>query len=268
LDLNTQALAQLEEKGAKIGSSAKEVAGESDIVVTMLPDSAAVQEVVLGEQGVIHGVRSDSIVVDMSTIEPSVSKNAANALKEKGVPMLDAPVSGGTMGAEAGTLAIMVGGDEEAYNKCLEIFQIMGKNIYYCGPSGNGETVKIINNMLFGVNMTAVAEALALGVKAGVEMKTLYDVIQSSSGQNWAMQVYYANKGFKGDFEPGFMADLLYKDLGLGMNLSKEEKVPVPVGELCHRIFKDIHDDGLGKKDCSIRLQLMENLLNVKLRLE
>ena len=268
LDLNQEALAHLKEKGAQIGRSAKEVAGESDIVITMLPDSAAVNEVILGEQGVIHGVRSGSIVVDMSTIEPSVSRKAANALKDKNVPMLDAPVSGGTMGAEAGTLAIMVGGDREAYDRCLEVFQVMGTNIIYCGPSGNGETVKIINNMLFGVNMAAVAEALTLGVKAGVELKTLYDVIKSSSGQNWAMQVYYANKGFKGDFEPGFSAALLYKDLGLGMNLSKEEKAPVPVGELCHRIFKDINDDGLGKKDCSIRLKLMEELLNVKLRLE
>jgi 3-hydroxyisobutyrate dehydrogenase len=266
-DVNVEPLALLREKGAMIEESSQDVAGKSDVVITMLPNSQNVEEAVLGARGVLAGVRGGSVVIDMSTIDPSVSRKIASALSKKGVKTLDAPVSGGTMGAEAGTLAIMVGGEEEAYSQCLPIFQAMGKNITYCGPNGSGEIVKIINNLLFGINLAATAEALALGVKSGVKFQVLYDVIKSSSGQNWGMQTYCANKGFKGDFEPGFMAELLHKDLGLAMNLAKEEGVPVLMGGLCHQIVTDIVASGLGKKDCSIRVKLMEDLAKVKLRL-
>jgi 3-hydroxyisobutyrate dehydrogenase len=267
-DLNPAALAELQAAGASLARSCKDVAAGSRLVITMLPDSAAVEKAILGDDGVMEGVQAGAVVIDMSTIDPSVSRKVSRALDEKGVKMLDAPVSGGTMGAAAGTLAIMVGGDEGAFSRCLPVFQAMGKNITYCGPSGNGEIVKIINNLLFGINLAGVAEALALGVKAGVKFQTLYDVIKSSSGQNWAMQVYCANKGFKGDYEPGFMAELLYKDLGLAMNLAKEERVPLMVGGLAYQIQADINAAGLGKKDCSIRNRLMEDLVGVKLRME
>jgi 3-hydroxyisobutyrate dehydrogenase len=266
-DVNPAPLAPLKEKGAAIGESSADVAKRCDVIITMLPNSQHVEAVILGAGGVMEGVRSGSVVVDMSTIDPSVSRKIAGALAQKGVKTLDAPVSGGTMGAEAGTLAIMVGGDEDVYNRCLPIFQAMGKNITYCGPSGSGEIVKIINNFLFGINMTSTAEALALGVKSGVKFQVLYDVIKSSSGQNWGMQTYCANKAFKGDFEPGFAAELLHKDLGLAMNLAKEEGVPVLMGGLCYQVLSDIIASGLGKKDCSIRVKLMEELATVKLRM-
>jgi len=267
-DVNPDPLPELEANGAVISESCKDVASRSDIIITMLPDSAAVEAAILGGDGVVHGVRDGAVVIDMSTIDPSVSRRIAGVLAGKSVSMMDAPVSGGTMGAAAATLAIMVGGEEETYRRCLNVLQAMGKNITYCGPIGNGEIVKIINNLLFGINLAGVAEALSLGVKAGVKFQTLYDVIKSSSGQNWAMQVYCANKGFKGDYEPGFMSELLYKDLGLAMNLAKEEKVPLMVGGLAYQIQADINAAGLGKKDCSIRNKLMEDLLKVKLRME
>jgi 3-hydroxyisobutyrate dehydrogenase len=236
-DINQEPLEELREKGADITSSCKEVAAKSDIIITMLPNSEDVEQAILGKAGVIEGVKPDSIVIDMSTIDPSTTRKIARVLFQKGVKMLDAPVSGGQMGAKAGSLAIMVGGDEEIYHRCLNIFNAMGKKIYYCGGNGNGEVVKIANNLLAGINIVASAEALAMGVKSGVDFKVLFDAINASSGQNFVMQFYAAVKAFQGDFEPGFMADLMYKDLGLAMNLAREVKIPMPVGALAHQTF-------------------------------
>ena len=169
-----------------------------------VPNSGDVETVILKEGGAMEGLKSHSIVIDMSTIDPSVSRKIAKVLREKEIHMLDAPVSGGQMGAEAGTLAIMVGGEEEIFKRCLAIFKAMGKNIFYCGPSGNGEIVKIVNNLMSGVIRLLSAEALALGVKAGVPLKVLYDVVNESSGQSKSVQVSAASKPFKGDYEPGF----------------------------------------------------------------
>ena len=266
-DVNPKPLEELKEQGATIGQSGKEVAGQSDVIITMLPNSGDVEKAILGEKGVIEGARSNSIVIDMSTIDPSVSRKIAQVLSPKGLKMLDAPVSGGQMGAIAATLAIMVGGDEGISQKCLPIFQTMGKKIIFCGPIGSGEIVKIMNNLLAGINMIATAEALTLGVKAGVSLKTLYDAINASSGQNWAMQNYCAAKAFKGDFEPGFMAALMYKDLGLAMNLAKEEGIPLLIGGLSHQLYSNIVASGLGQKDSSIPVKMLEELAKVKLRL-
>jgi len=266
-DIDPKPLGELKEKGAALGLSSKEVASKSDVIITILPKSKDVEKAILGENGVIEGAGSGSIVIDMSTIDPSVSRKISGALSEKNVGMLDAPVSGGQMGAIAGTLTIMVGGDETIFQKCLPIFQAMGKKIVHCGPNGNGEIVKIINNLLGGVSMVLTAEALTLGVKAGVNLKILFDVINASSGQNWVMQNYCPAKAFKGDFEPGFMAELMYKDLGLAMNLAREEGVPLLLGGLGHQMYSNIVASGLGKKDQTISVKVLEDLMNVKLRL-
>ena len=265
-DINPKPLEELKDKGVSIGQSSKDVASQSDIIITMLPNSDDVQKAILGENGVIEGAKRSSIVIDMSTIDPSVSRTIAKVLLEKNIKMLDAPVSGAQMGAEAGTLTIMVGGDEDIFHKCSDIFKAMGKNIYYCGSNGSGGIVKIVNNLMAGIIATASTEALALGVKAGVNFKTLYDVISASSGQNWVMQVQFAAKAFKGDFEPGFMAQLARKDLGLAMNLAKEEGVPLLLGGLVYQIHSHIVASGLGKKDASIQVKMIEDLLNIKLR--
>ncbi len=265
-DINPNPLKDLKEKGADIGQSNKDVGSKSDIVITMLPKSDDVEEVILKKNGLIEGLKTNSIVMDMSTIDPSVSKNIAKILSAKNIKMLDAPVSGGQMGAEAGTLAIMVGGDEEVFKNCLPILQAMGKNIYYCGANGNGGIVKIINNLLAGIHRAASAEALSLGVKAGVNFKTLFEVINNSSGQSRSMQTYAAAKAFKGDFEPGFAVELLHKDLGLALNLAKEERVPLLLGALSQQIFTNLMALGLAKKDTGIIFKVMEDLLAVKIR--
>jgi 3-hydroxyisobutyrate dehydrogenase-like beta-hydroxyacid dehydrogenase len=202
----------------------------------------------------------------MSTIDPNVSRMIARTLREKNIFMLDAPVSGGQMGAEAASLAIMVGGEEDVYKKCLPIFKAMGKNIYYCGPNGSGEIVKIINNLMAGIFRMASAEALALGVKAGVPLKVLYDVINESSGQSRMVQVHGAAKAFKGDYEPGFASELMHKDLGLALNLGKEERVPLPLGALTHQLFTHLLTLGLGRKDTGVIFKVMEDLLKIKIR--
>lgn len=267
-DINHEPLEELRGKGAAITTSCKEVAAESDFIITMLPNSEDVEQAILGEAGVVEGVKPESIVIDMSTIDPSTSRRIARALSKRGVKMLDAPVSGGQMGAKAGSLAIMVGGDEQIYDRCLDIFNAMGKKIYYCGGNGNGEVVKIANNLLAGINIIASAEALAMAVKAGVDLKVLFDAINASSGQNFVMQVYAAAKAFQGNFEPGFMADLMYKDLGLAMNLAKEVRIPMPMGALAHQTFSLANAKGLGKEDFTILVKMMEDLADVRLRLK
>lgn len=149
----------------------------------------------------------------------------------------------------------------------MNIFQAMGERIVHCGPNGSGEIVKVVNNLLAGINTIATGEALVLGVKAGVNFKVLFDVINASSGQNCYMQHYGPMKAFKGDFEPGFTAELMVKDLGLAMNLGKEEGMPLLLGGLCHQIFSNVVALGLGKKDSSIVIKILEDLKNVKLRL-
>lgn len=266
-DINPKPLQELKEKGAAVGRSIKEVAAQANVIITMLPNSEDVEKVILGENGVIEGVKGDAIVIDMSTIDPSVSRRISQVLQSKNIKMLDAPVSGGPPGAEAGTLSIMVGGDEDIFHKCQDVFKAMGKNIFHCGSNGNGAIVKCINNLLTGTYAIASAEALALGVKAGVDFKTLFDVISVSTGQNVFIKTAGAAKAFKGDFEPGFMANLMYKDLGIAVTLAREQGVPVPVGALSHQMFSHIKASGLGKKDWTITIKPYEDLLNLKLRL-
>jgi 2-hydroxy-3-oxopropionate reductase/2-hydroxymethylglutarate dehydrogenase len=266
-DINPKPVGELKEQGAATAQSSREVAGQSEIIITMLPKSEHVEAAILGANGVFEGARNGSVVIDMSTIDPSVSKKIAQTLLPKGINMLDAPVTGGEMGAQAGTLTIMVGGDNNIYRQCLDIFNAMGKHIFYCGPIGNGEIVKIINNFFGGVHAISTAEALSLGVKAGVDFKVLYDVISEGTGATGFMKSYCAAKAFKGDFEPGFMAELMHKDLGLAVNLGKENGVPLLMGGLAYEMFSYVTASGLGKKDFSVVIKMFEDLLNVKLKL-
>ena len=265
-DINPRPLQELKEKGAVIGQSSKEVASQSNVIITMLPKSEDVEKAILGENGVIEGVRSNSILIDMSTIDPSVSRRIAQVFLSRDIKMLDAPVSGGQMGAEAGTLSIMVGGDENVFHECEDIFKAMGKKIFYCGPNGNGEVVKISNNLLGAIQVMASAEVLSMGVKAGVNFKVLTDVIGVSTGTNDFIRFAGPAKAFKGDFEPGFTVELMYKDLGLAMNLAKEQGLPMLMGTLAHQMYLYTNSSGLGKKDFTIVTKMFEDLMNVKLR--
>lgn len=265
-DINPKPLEELKKKGAVIGQSIKDVASQSNIIITMLPKSEDVEKVILGENGVIEGVKGNSIIIDMSTIDPSVSRRIAQVFLTKNIKILDAPVSGGKIGAEAGTLSIMVGGDEDVFRECMDIFKAMGKDIFYCGPNGNGEVIKIVNNFLGAIQSMATAEALSIGVKAGVDLKTLADVISVSSGQNSFLKSVCPARAFKGNFEPGFTVELMYKDLELAITLAKEQGVPLLMGALTHQMYLYLKSSGLGKKDFSIVIKSFEDLLNIKLK--
>jgi 3-hydroxyisobutyrate dehydrogenase-like beta-hydroxyacid dehydrogenase len=204
----------------------------------------------------------------MSTIDPIVSQEVAAAAQKKKVEMLDAPVSGGQGGAIEATLTIMVGGKEEIFKQCQDIFRAMGKNIYYCGPIGSGEISKIVNNMVLAICMQATCEGMILGTKAGVQPKTLYEIMSKSSAQNWALNTYMPKKAFKGDFEPGFMVDLMYKDLGLAQNLASAYKVPILFGAEVRQVFEMARVAGKGRKDFSAILTTLEEIVGLKARFE
>jgi 2-hydroxymethylglutarate dehydrogenase len=267
-DIVPEPVKELAGAGAKTAGSAREVGEKSDIVITIGPSSKAVQEVYLKEDGVLAGIKAGGIVIDMSTIDPIVSQEVAAWAQKKNVEMLDGPVSGGQGGAIEGTLTIMVGGKEEIFEQCQDIFAAMGKNIYYCGPVGSGEISKIVNNMVLAICMQATCEGMILGTKAGVQPKTLFEIISKSSGQNWALNTYMPQKAFKGDFEPGFMTDLMYKDLGLAQNLASAHKVPILFGAEVRQIFEMARGAGKGRKDFSAILTTLEEIVGVKVRFE
>ena len=267
-DIVQEPVKELVASGAKAARSAKEVGEKSEIVITIVPSSKEVKEVYLNEDGVLAGIEAGSIIIDMSTIDPIVSQEVAAAAQKKNVEMLDGPVSGGQGGAIEGTLTIMVGGKEEIFKQCKDILAAMGKNIFYCGPVGSGEISKIVNNMVLAICMQATCEGMILGTKAGVQPKTLFEIISKSSGQNWALNTYMPKKAFKGDFEPGFMVDLMYKDLGLAQNLASAYKVPILFGAEVRQIFEMARVAGKGRKDFSAILTTLEEIVGVKARFE
>ncbi len=256
--------------GAVLVASSRAVAEASDVVITMLPNSPEVEEVVLGDTGVLEGARPGLIVVDMSTIAPEASRTLATRCAERGVAFLDAPVSGGSVGAEAGTLSIMVGGDAQAFEQCRAVFEAMGSKdkIFYVGPSGSGEVVKIANNLLCGAISAATAEALVLGVKAGVSTELLAKIIGASSGASAQLSNVFPIRVFNGSFQPGFMTDLLYKDLGLALDLGAQTGVPTEFAALSRDWFERAREAGFGREDYTAVIKLLEQQAGVQVRTE
>ena len=260
---------ELVQLGAQEAHSPQEVSRNSEVVITIVPTSAEVKEVYLKEDGVLAGFGDrGGIIIDMSTIEPMVSQELAAIASKKKIETLDAPVSGGEIGAIEATLTIMVGGKEAIFNECKGMFEAMGKNIFYCGPIGSGEVAKIVNNMAGAICMEATCESMILGIKAGVKPKILQEIMSKSSAQNWSLSVYMPKKAFKGDFEPGFMVDLMYKDLGLAQSLASYCKVPIVMGSAARQIFEIARAAGKGRKDFSAILTTLEEITGVKARLE
>ena len=254
--------------GAKLAPSPRAVAMASDIVITMLPNSPQVEEVVTGHQGVLEGARKGLIVVDMSTIAPAVSRKLAQTASTRGVHFLDAPVSGGSQGAVNGALTIMVGGEREIFEQALPALQAMGKkeNIFHVGPNGAGEVVKIVNNILCGAIAAAIAESFVLGVKAGADVETMEKVIGVSSGASWQLSNQFPLRAFNGSFQPGFMTDLLHKDLGLALDLASENSTPVAMTALTRQMYEMARAAGYGREDYTSLLKVLENMAGVEVR--
>lgn len=253
-------------EGAGWAESPADLAQESDIVILIVTNSPDVQELVTGPRGVLEGAREGTVVVDMSTIAPSVSRSLYALCKERGIGFLDAPVSGGTQGAQAGTLAIMAGGDREVFEAALPVLEAMGNNIFHVGPSGAGEVIKLVNNILVGVIGAATAEALVLGAKAGADVATMAQVVGVSAGASWQLANQFPLRAFNGSFKPGFMTDLLAKDLDLALDLGSEQRAPLFFTALAKQLYGEVQAAGYGRDDYTSVLRILESVAGVTVR--
>ena len=246
-DINKDALGEVISYGAEKGSSCQEVASQCDIIITMLPNSPDVKKVVLGKEGVVEGVHTGQILIDMSSIAPLVSQEIAKELYEKGVEMLDAPVSAGQEKAKAGTLAIMVGGKEEVFKKCKPILEVMGKPILV-GDIGAGQTTKLVNQVIVAINIAAVAEGLLLGKKAGVDPKNIFNAIKSGLAGSQCL-TDKAPRMFTGNYEPGFRMKLHVKDLTNALETSRELHNAMPLSAQVMEMMQTLMADGHSEID-------------------
>jgi 2-hydroxy-3-oxopropionate reductase len=248
--------------GAKAGTSPRDVASQSDVLITMLPNSPDVELVAVGKDGIVEGARSGLIFVDMSTISPLVSQKVGEALAARGVSMLDAPVSGGERGAIDGALSIMVGGDQAVFDSVLPILQAMGKTITLLGPLGCGGFTKLANQIIVAVNLTALGEALTLAKKAGLDrgltLKALAGGLAGSRCMDQKTTNYVANT-----YQPGFKIDLHFKDLGLIMESARALGVPLPATAVVQELFSALRVKGRGGLDHSAVITLLEELAGV-----
>ena len=255
---------ELQSLGAKMARSSKEVAANTDLIISMLPDSPDVEKAAFGSGGIFEGIRSGSTYIDMSTISPVTTKKLAEEAKARGVRILDAPVSGGESGAIDATLTIMVGGAKLVFDDCLPIFQAMGKNIVHCGEIGSGQVVKACNQILVAGVLESAGEALVLGAKAGVDPEIVLKVIAGG----YAMRVLNVRGPLilMRDFKPGFKTRLHYKDLGIALAAGSEYGVPLPVTALIHEMMGAMKVLGRSETDHSALITLLEDLAKVEVR--
>src|ERR671916_392299 len=244
--------------GATVAGSPREVAEQSDVIITMLPDSPQVEEVLAGENGVLEGIKEGALVVDTSTISPVVTEELAAKVKEKGASMLDAPVSGGDVGAIEGTLSIMVGGSEEDFERARPLFEAMGKTVTHVGETGAGQVVKAANQIVVALTIEAVSEALVLGSKGGVAPEKILDVLGGGLAGNKVMEVK-REKMLTHSFDPGFRIELHHKDLGIALAAGREYGVTLPVTAIVDQMLQDLRMRGRGDRDHSALLTLIED---------
>ena len=246
-----------EEGDATAAESPREVAEACDVVITMLPDSPDVEAVVAGEGGVLEGIRDGALLVDMSTISPVVTEELSEKVREKGASMLDAPVSGGDVGAIEGALSIMVGGSEEDFERARPLFDVMGKVATHVGPIGAGQVVKACNQIVVALTIEAVSEALVLGSRGGVAPEKLVEALSGGLAGSAVMEAK-KEKFFSHDFEPGFRIELHHKDLGIALAAGREYSVALPVTAIVDQMLEASKAKGRGDRDHSALLILLE----------
>ena len=258
-DIEQKTMKNLVEAGARGAASAGEAARSSDVLLTSLPGTPEVEALYLAPDGLIESAKRGAVLVDLSSVLPSTPRKLEARAHEKGVQFLEAPVSGGVTGARAATLAIMVGGDASVLERVRAVLKCIGPNVYHIGPVGTGNTVKAINNMMANVNACAMMEGLVLGLKAGLDLKTMADVIQKSSGNSNALS-RVERALIPRNFEPGFKVALMNKDLDTFNSIAKELHVPVSFSNVAQRYEQMALAAGLGEKDTSIVFTLIERL--------
>ena len=264
-DVRSEPVRELTAAGAQAGTSSKDVAARSDVIITMLPNSPEVKEAVFGSNGVAEGIRSGSIFVDMSSIAPLASQEISARLAEKGVRMLDAPVSGGEPKAIDGTLAIMVGGPQSTFEGVKDLLSVMGASVTRVGEIGSGNITKLANQIIVALNIAAMSEALVLARKAGVDPEKVFQAIRGGLAGSAVLEAKVP-KVLAGNFQPGFRIELHIKDLTNALNTAHELGVPIPLSSQVMEIMQALKVDGKGLDDhCSI-IQFYEKLARVEVR--
>jgi 2-hydroxy-3-oxopropionate reductase len=242
-------------------SSPREIAEKTRVIITMLPDSQDVRDVVLGNNGLLDALTGEHLLIDMSTIAPATSVEVNAALRERGARALDAPVSGGDKGAIAGTLSVMVGGDATDFQRAMPLFEAMGKTIVHVGGPGAGQIVKACNQIVVAINYAAVSEALVLGAKAGVDPDKVVQVLSGGLAASRVMELK-GKSMIEHNFAPGFRIDLHRKDLNIAMATARDNSVPIPVSAVVGQLFESLAAQGQGELDHSALLTVYENLAN------
>lgn len=262
-DVNAAPLRQLEQLGARAAADCAAVAEASDIVVTMLPDSASVEEVLMGSAGVLARLRPGCAVMDMSTVDPLLTDRAATAAAAKGIDFVDAPVGRLAAHAERGESLFMAGGTAEAFARVRPLLEAMGTTIHHCGGAGTGMRTKLVNNYLAIVSCAFNAEALALSQRFGLSIEKTLDVIHGTTATNGQLRIAWANKVLKGDTEPGFTIDLAHKDLTLIVDAANTARVPMPIGAAARESFSAARTQGQGARDFSAMADVLCDLARI-----
>ncbi len=250
---------ELVREGARDGRSPKGVAERSEVVITMLPDTPDVEQVVFGSMGLVEGLQPGSVVVDMSTISPVATRSMASRLRERGVQMLDAPVSGGQRGAEEGTLSIMVGGEAEVFERVRPLFEVLGKNVVYVGPAGAGQVCKACNQVVVALTLQAVAEALVLAERNGVDPARVRQALLGGFAGSRILEVH-GQRMLEGNHQPGFRARLHHKDLRIALETGRSAGVPLLGTALVHELLGAMVARGWGDLDHSALVRLVHEL--------
>ncbi len=264
-DIVPERLADAVQAGAQMGASSKDIAARSEIVITMLPNSPEVKEAVLGAGGVLEGAKRGTILIDMSSIAPLASREIAARAKEKGVIMLDAPVSGGEPKAIEGTLAIMVGGPQETFEKVKDVLGVMGASVTYVGDIGSGNTAKLANQIIVALNIAAMSEAMVLATKAGVDPEKVFEAIKGGLAGSAVLNAKMPLV-LKGNFKPGFRILLHIKDLANALDTAHELGVPVPLSSVVMELMQALRVDGKGGDDHGGIVQFYEKAAKVNVR--
>jgi 3-hydroxyisobutyrate dehydrogenase len=263
-DLSQAACDQMQEEGASVAGSAVEAAVGMDYVISMLPAGKHVAGIYLGDEGLLSKLDDSTTILDCSTIDAETARQVGAAATEMGIGFMDAPVSGGVAAAAAGTLAFMCGGDAATFENARLILKDMGKNIFHAGPAGAGQVAKGCNNMLLAVHMIGTCEALEMGARNGLDPKVLSEIMLASSGRNWSLEVYNPYPGVmeaapaSNEYQPGFMVDLMVKDLGLAMEIAEHCEVDNAMGQLAKKLYNQHQEAGNGQQDFSSILQKLQ----------
>lgn len=264
-DINGEAVRELTVAGAKEGKSSADVAAQSDVIITMLPNSPEVEQVILGDKGVISGARPGTILVDMSSIAPLVSRKLSDKLNKKGIVMIDAPVSGGEPKAIEGTLAIMAGGPEETFNKVKDLLSAMGSSVKLVGDIGSGNVTKLANQIIVALNIAAMSEAMVLATKAGVDPEKVYQAIRGGLAGSTVLDAKMPLV-LNGNFKPGFRIELHIKDLMNVIDTANEIDSPVMLTQKVLEIMKSLREEGKAKDDHGGLIQYYEKLAKTEVR--